>query len=607
MDGLPLGWRRATLMIWDAVAWLTAMFFTIGLRYDLALSESHWFWAFVYTIGAIAIHTGLGLLTQFYLGRHQIGSFSEVTLMGVIVLISGVPLAFILDAFVTDFPRGLGVALPPLTLLFMGASRWLVRLARASTLTRTSSDAKRALVYGAGDAGHQVARLVERAEDAPYTVVGFLDDDPSKRYLRLGHTRVMGTGKHLVKVAKETEADVVILAVSSASPELLNRVSKLCDAQGLELVVIPSVQEMIGGRMTLGSLRQFNVADLLGRRPIKTDLHAIADYINGHTVLVTGAGGSIGAELALQVHRLGPRKLILLDRDESQLHTAQLTIYGNGLLDTDDVVLCDIREPDALNEIFEKHRPEVVFHAAALKHLPVLERFPKEGWKTNVLGTLNVLRAAHSVGVQHLVNISTDKAADASSVLGRTKRVAERLTAWYAQQYGVKYLSVRFGNVLGSRGSVLHSFRHQIEHGGPITVTHPEVTRFFMTIPEACELVLQAGAIGRPGEVMVLDMGKPIKIVDVAERLIAESKEDIEIRFTGLRPGEKMHEVLFSPREAGAPSEHPLISAVPVPPLAPESLPDHPQESEVVSNLLEDLDTAKLDLHNTENPATVIL
>jgi len=277
--------------------------------------------------------------------------------------------------------------------------------------------------------------------------------------------------------------------------------------------------------------------------------------------------------LARQVHQLSPRKLIVLDRDESALHALQLSIRGDGLLSTDDTVLCDIRDRDALQRVFEHHRPQVVFHAAALKHLPMLERFPVEGWKTNVLGTLNVLEASRSIGVETLVNISTDKAADPTSVLGQSKRLAERLTSWFAEDSGVRYLSVRFGNVLGSRGSVLDTFRAQISRGGPITVTHPEVTRYFMTIPEACELVLQAGAIGQPSDVMVLDMGQPIRILDVAQRLIDEShRTDIEIKFTGLRSGEKLDEVLFSALESGQPSAHPLISKVAVPAIDPWQL-----------------------------------
>ena len=235
-------------------------------------------------------------------------------------------------------------------------------------------------------------------------------------------------------------------------------------------------------------------------------------------------------------------------------------------------MLCDIRDAEALDAVFAAHRPDVVFHAAALKHLPLLEQYPLEGWKTNTLGTLNVLRAAERHDVERLVNISTDKAADATSVLGKTKRVAEELTAFFAGTLGRNWLSVRFGNVLGSRGSMLHTFTRQIDAGGPVTVTHPDVTRYFMTIPEACELTIQAGAIGKPADVLVLDMGEPVKILDVAKNLIARSGRDIDIIFTGLRPNEKLHEVLFSDDEHAEPTSHALISRVQVPPLDPSQL-----------------------------------
>jgi dTDP-glucose 4,6-dehydratase len=363
------------------------------------------------------------------------------------------------------------------------------------------------------------------------------------------------------------------MAINAAPANLVQEVSRACQGAGLTFVVLPPVREMIGGHVRLEQIRKVDVADLLGRRPIKTDIGNIASCVRDKVVLITGAGGSIGSELARQVHRLNPRQLVLLDRDESALHGVQLSLYGTGLLDSEDIVLCDIRDMAALEEVFDRHRPEVVFHAAALKHLPLLERFPLEGWKTNVVGTANVLACSRRVGVERLVNISTDKAADATSVLGQTKRLAERLTAWHAQDGRLPYVSVRFGNVLGSRGSVLHAFRSQIERGGPVTVTHPEVTRFFMTIPEACELVLQAGAIGRPGDVMVLDMGEPVRILDVARLLIEESGRDIRVVFTGLRPGEKLNESLFGQLENHRPSEHLMISQVNVPALNPDDLP----------------------------------
>lgn len=309
---------------------------------------------------------------------------------------------------------------------------------------------------------------------------------------------------------------------------------------------------------------------MLGRTPIETDLEEIAGYLADKVVLITGAGGSIGSEIARQVHSFGPKELVCLDRDESALHAVQLSIYGKGLLDTPDMVLCDIRDSQALERVFAQHRPDVVFHAAALKHLPMLEQYPEEGWKTNVLGTLNVLECAADYGVQHFVNISTDKAADATSVLGKTKRKAEELTSWFARQGHGSYVSVRFGNVLGSRGSVLFTFHEQIRQGGPVTVVDPEITRYFMTIPEACQLVIQAGAIGDPGDVLVLDMGEPVKILDVARRLIRKSGKQVDIAFTGLRPGEKLHEVLFSTGENEGDTEHPLISRVRVPAIPPQ-------------------------------------
>lgn len=316
--------------------------------------------------------------------------------------------------------------------------------------------------------------------------------------------------------------------------------------------------------------------DLLGRVELHTDVAEFSRYVSGRRVLITGAGGSIGSELARQVHELAPAEIILLDRDESALHGVQLAIYGYGLLDTPDIVLACIRDKTALRRVFARHRPHVVLHAAALKHLPLLEQYPDEAWKTNVIGTHHLLDLSAEYAVERFVNVSTDKAADPTSVLGVTKRAAEQLTAWYGENANGTYLSVRFGNVLDSRGSVLHTFRTQIERGGPVTVTHPEVTRYLMTIPEACELVLHAGAVGRDGEVLVLDMGQPVRILDLARQLIARSGKAIDVVFTGLRPNEKLHEELFGVDEVAVRHRHPLISHVQVPPLAPEQLiPQH--------------------------------
>ncbi|MEY3396259.1 MAG: hypothetical protein RJA79_1406, partial [Actinomycetota bacterium] len=327
-------------------------------------------------------------------------------------------------------------------------------------------------------------------------------------------------------------------------------------------------------------IRDLTDEDLLGRRRVKIDLDEISQYLVNRRVLVTGAGGSIGSELCRQLVRFNPSEIIMLDRDESALHEVQLSIYGRALLDTPQTVLADLRDERAINEVFDSRKPQVVFHAAALKHLPLLERYPHEAYQTNVLGTTTVLNAAQRTGVEVFVNISTDKAANPISVLGFSKKIAERLTADLASRTKQgKYISVRFGNVLGSRGSVLMSFRDQIVKGGPVTVTHRGVTRYFMTISEAVQLVVQAGAIGRTGEVLVLDMGKPVNIYDVAEQLVKNSGKPIKIEVVGLRVGEKVHEELFAEGETDERPRHPLISHVAAKPIDQASLTKNPNDS----------------------------
>jgi FlaA1/EpsC-like NDP-sugar epimerase len=402
---------------------------------------------------------------------------------------------------------------------------------------------------------------------SPYLPVGLLDDNLDRRNRRLAGVPVLGGRHDMAAAADRVEADALLIAIPSATSDLIAELSALARAIPLTVMVLPPVAELFGGRITVEDIHRVTPEDLLGRHQVQTDVESIAGYVTGQRVLVTGAGGSIGSELSRQLHRFGPAELLLLDRDESALHGVELSIQGRALLDSRDLVLMDIRDRNGLARLFAEREPEVVFHAAALKHLPLLERHPSEAVKTNVWGTLALLEAAARSGVDRFVNISTDKAADPESVLGYSKRICERLTAEMAARTGQPFLSVRFGNVLGSRGSVLETFHRQVERGGPVTVTHPDVTRFFMTIEEAVQLVIQAGAIGAGGEVLVLDMGEPVKILDVAEMLAAQSDRPIEIVFTGLRPGEKLHERLSAIGETGGRPMHPLIQHVPVPPL----------------------------------------
>lgn len=566
---------RVALAGWDTVAWFLATLALLGARYDFALNNVQWSVAMVYPLFASGMQLVLGSAAKLYQGRARVGSFTEVAILSAVVGATSIIVGGAFVVGVPDFPRGLALTVPLGAIGLMALGRFATRTALTFWLARQHGvNHERVLIYGAGNAGQQLSRLLAYDEDAPYSVVGFIDDDLSKRYLSLSTGRVVGTRKDIVAQASALGATAVILAIPGATSSMLRDLSDELDHAGLKLLVLPPVKEMVGGRVELGQLREVEVADLLGRVQVETDLSEIAGYLSGKVVLITGAGGSIGSELARQVHTHGPKELVLLDRDESGLHAVQLSIYHQGLLDTRDMVLCDIRDREALNQVFADHKPDVVFHAAALKHLPMLEQYPDEGWKTNVRGTLNVLECAAEHGVKHFVNISTDKAADPTSVLGKTKRKAEELTSWFAEQGYGTYLSVRFGNVLGSRGSVLHTFYSQIESGGPVTVVHPDITRYFMTIPEACQLTIQAGALGEPGDVLVLDMGEPVKIVDVARRLIKKSGKNIDIVFTGLRPGEKLHEVLFSGGERSGRMSHPLISRVEVPAFPPALVRD---------------------------------
>ncbi len=572
---MPDSWwhRRFLRILWDGMSWVLATVLVVFARYDFHLAPTLVRSLVLYALLAVVLQAAVGAAMMLYRGRYRTASFEET--LGLCLTAGVVSVLLLVVAWgilgSDDFPRASAVLIPPIALVLMAGARWGYR-AWKDRRCPPGESVERALVYGAGQAGYQLVRAVALDPTSSYEVVGLIDDARDKRNLRLVGIPVLGGRQQLLRVAAERDVSVVILAVSTADAGMVRALSDLCEGAGLRFLVLPPVKELFGRRVSVEDVREVDIADLLGRHQVSTDVAGIADYVTGKRVLVTGAGGSIGSELARQIHGYGPSELILLDRDESALHAVQLSIYGQGLLDTPDMVLADIRDEQRVAEVFGRHRPEVVFHAAALKHLPMLEQYPDEGWKTNVLGTRNVLRAARAHGCSRFVNISTDKAADPTSVLGQTKRVAEQLTAWYAEGAGGTYLSVRFGNVLGSRGSMLHTFTSQIRMGGPVTVTHPEVTRFFMTIPEACELVVQAGAVGSAGEVLVLDMGEPVSILDVARRLIARSGKPIEIVFTGLRPGEKMHEALLSHDEQGSHRSHPLITHVTVPPLSPADL-----------------------------------
>jgi FlaA1/EpsC-like NDP-sugar epimerase len=529
-----------------------------------------------------AMQAIVGYIVGIYRRKWRYGSFDEIAGLITTTTVSTGLLLFLrfFDQSLNPYPRSVIVIGGFAGLFFMAANRYVWRVIREQLRRPTEQTATKILVYGAGEGGIQMVNTLLRNPSSPYLPVGFLDDNPTTHRLSISGVPVIGGRESLAEARGKTGATTLLIAIPSADSSLISDISTRAQKLGMDVKIVPPVQNLNERPLNPSDIRDLTDEDLLGRRKIHTDLQQISDYIVNRRVLVTGAGGSIGSELCRQLARFNPAELIMLDRDESALHEVQLSIHGRALLDTPQTVLADLRDASTIQRIFETRRPEVVFHAAALKHLPLLERYPLEAYQTNVLGTSTLLSAAKSVGVQVFVNISTDKAANPISILGYSKRIAERVTAHFGVNSTTgKYISVRFGNVLGSRGSVLMSFRDQIEKGGPVTVTHRGVTRYFMTISEAVQLVIQAGAIGGNGEVLVLDMGEPVSIYDVATQLVRNSQKSVAIEIVGLRSGEKVHEELFGDGEIDTRPQHPLISHVPVSPIDAKVLEAMPQDA----------------------------
>ena len=564
--------RHRTLVqgLTDALAWTLALVLATLFRYDFDLAEGAFSGLTAMIPIAMMTQVLAGLVCGLYTGRSRFGSFEEVMSLVKATTVA-VGALFVINLLPDErlVPASVPIVSGVVALVLMAGVRYCWRLSIERKRRPNGDHCHRLLVFGAGEGATQVIPALLRDPDSAYVPVGLLDDDSGKRKLRIMGIPVLGDRTRMVEAAEECRADSLLIAMPSAGPELVTELSELARVAGLDVKVLPPVRDLFEGHVDASDIRDVTTADLLGRHEIDTDLEAIAGYLTGKRVLVTGAGGSIGSELCKQIYRFAPARLFMLDRDESALHGVQLAIEGRALLTSPDLVLCDLRDRSAVESVFSRLKPDVVFHAAALKHLTLLEQHPAEAVKTNVWATLDLLEITANAGVKRFVNISTDKAADPCSVLGYTKRLTERLTSHFASEARGTYLSVRFGNVLGSRGSMLTTFQSQIERGGPLTVTDPHVTRFFMTIEEAVQLVIQAGAIGHDGEALVLDMGKPVVIAEVARLMAARANRRIAIEFTGLRPGEKLHEVLLAHGEVDVRPSHPLISQVPVPALGP--------------------------------------
>jgi FlaA1/EpsC-like NDP-sugar epimerase len=558
----------------DCGLWVVALYAATLLRLDFDLARLSAFKLAILIPVAWIGQAAFGYWCGLYRGWWTLGSFEEVPALGGCVALTTAAL-IVFDLIAPGSrpaPVGSIIGAGLTAFVAMGAARHLTRRGIDHRRRGRADGRAPAIVFGAGEGGELTVRSMLYESGSPFHPVALLDDDPRKRNLSVRGVRVAGDRNAMRAVAQRTGASALVVAVPTGDGALIRQLSELGRSAGLDVRVVPSVSELLDGNFRIGDVRAPTETDLLGRHAIETDLDSVSEYLQGKRVVVTGAGGSIGSELCRQIAKFNPERLVMIDRDESNLHAVQLSIEGRALLDSRDLLLIDIRDRVRLRRLMMEIRPDVVFHAAALKHLPLLEAHPVEAMKTNVWGTVSVLKAAAAAGVSRFVNISTDKAADSCSALGYSKRAAEALTAHFGRQEPGRYLSVRFGNVLGSRGSVLTTFRSQLDAGQPLTVTDPDVTRYFMTVEEAVQLVVQAGAIGHDGAVLVLDMGEPVRIADVARQLAASRTPEVPIIFTGLRPGEKLHEALFCRAERALPTEHPLIRLVDVPPLDPGSV-----------------------------------
>ncbi|MFP7442684.1 nucleoside-diphosphate sugar epimerase/dehydratase [Bacillus infantis] len=449
-----------------------------------------------------------------------------------------------------------------LHVLLIGGSRFAWRVYRDRYI-KPQVEQSRALIIGAGAAGTMLARQLLKNTDAGIKPVAFIDDDPKKYRLQIHGLPVVGGSKRISKSVETLQIDKIIIAIPSLNKEEMKNIFEQCAGTDAKTVIMPLIEDVMLGNVSVNQFRDVQVEDLLGREPVQLDTESISQKLTGKTIMVTGAGGSIGSEICRQVIKFHPKKIVLVGHGENSIYLIDLELRNLQIENLEiRPVIADIQDRARIFEVMQEHQPDVVYHAAAHKHVPLMEYNPKEAVKNNVIGTKNVAEAADTFGVGTFVLVSSDKAVNPTNVMGSTKRIAEMVIQELDKESDTKYVAVRFGNVLGSRGSVIPLFKKQIQAGGPVTVTHPDMTRYFMTIPEASRLVMQAGALARGGEIFVLDMGEPVKIVDLAKNLIQLSGytiEEIGINFSGIRPGEKMFEELLNEKEVHTKAVFPKI------------------------------------------------
>jgi FlaA1/EpsC-like NDP-sugar epimerase len=550
----------------DAALIAGAWYLAFVLRFDKGLPplyDDYWRRTILVVVG---VKLGILLLSGWYVKWWRYISLRDVQVLTRSVVLASVVLwvAFAIFSPVGDKRLPLGVAVLDLLLTLLGLAG--VRVIARSLIERPRPGAlvpggKEVLVVGAGDAGGLVLREMLTTRLANYTPIGLVDDDPRKRHMRLHGVKVLGTTHDLPRLLRERRPDEVHLAIPSAAGETRNRIVAACRTARVPVRTLPAVHELLDGDSNLlRQLREVRVEDVLGRDPVQLDPEEIGGYVRGRVVLVTGAGGSIGSELCRQLARMAPARLVLLDHAETNLFQIERELLERGTTNIVPVI-GDVKDAGKLDRLFVGYRPEVVFHAAAYKHVPLMQANPLEAIRNNAIATRTLARMAARHGTERFVLISTDKAVNAQTVMGATKALCEWVVEAISQeQQAMVAVAVRFGNVLASSGSVVPIFRRQIAAGGPVTVTHAGMTRFFMTIPEAAQLVVQAGGAAKGGEIFVLDMGEPVKIIDLARDMIRlsglEPERDIAIEVVGIRPGEKLDEDLFEKWETVAPTAH---------------------------------------------------
>lgn len=553
--------RKPALIIIDIILLNLALFISFILRFngDVFNYLDFTYFMLISSIGLIIL-----LFSNLYNRIWQYASIGELLTIFKVSALINLLLVFYIYISRSSFPRSV-ILINFMTEIFMlGALRFGLRLLKDYSINNNLLVPRtRVLIIGAGDAGEIIIREMNKHPELGKKIIGLIDDDLGKVNLEMHGLKVLGNRYDIPKVIEKYAVDEVIIAMPSARGKDIKEIYNLSIQNDVRVKIVPGVYELINGNVNLSQIREVKVEDLLGREQVKLDIKKIARDVEGRTVMVTGAGGSIGSELCRQIARFKPWRLLMLDNYENSLYYLDLELK-KGFPDIEIIpIISCVRDKERLDNLFASYRPDLVFHAAAHKHVPLMEYNPGEAVKNNIFGTRNLLEVADRYKVDKFVLISTDKAVNPTNVMGATKRVAEMLVQAMNKRSQTKYMAVRFGNVLGSNGSVIPLFKKQIATGGPVTVTHEEVTRYFMTIPEAVQLVIQAAALGRGGEVFVLNMGEPVKIIDLAKDLIKLSGlklgEDIDIEITGLRPGEKLYEELLHDTENSIRTEHERI------------------------------------------------